>query len=74
LVLGVLTAQFQNQNTTPTLIPIGKDGQNVVLENVGLVRWLEVIVHISVLHLERVVALNLFSTKNTILLFKLHIL
>jgi len=60
--LRVLTAQFQNQNTTPTLISIGKDGQNVVLENVGLVRRFEVIVHISVLHLEGVVALNLFPT------------
>lgn len=54
-----LTAQLQNQNATPTLISVGKDGEYIVLKDVWLPRRLQVVVHIRVLNLEGVVALDL---------------
>jgi len=61
---SVLTAQFEDQNAATQLISVGEDGKDVVLEDVGLVRWLQVGVHIRVLHLEGVVPLNLFHIQN----------
>ena len=52
-------AQLQQQHTPSELIPVREHGQNVLLEDVGLLRGHQLVVHVEVFYLELVVPLDL---------------